>query len=89
MSSTYPQQDFDAMQRQLRELNDQIVKNSQHVDSVYLDAHEKTLSALADFQRAAAEATDDQRVRDLARAYADFTANVTTAYVTAARELRK
>jgi Mg-chelatase subunit ChlI len=89
MSTGEPQQDFENMQRQLRALNEQIMESAKHVDAVYLDAYERTLRALADFQRAAAEATDDQRMRDLARAYADFTGNVTNAYVTAARELRK
>jgi hypothetical protein len=90
--STPPTQtppDPEATIAQLRELNDQILEYAKHADAVYLDTVEKTLRALADFQSAAAQTSDDKRVRTLAGAYAEFTREVTHAYVTAARELRK
>jgi hypothetical protein len=83
------QPDVEATLAQLRQLNEQILEYSKNADTVYLDSYEKTLRALADFQKAAANATDDQRVKALAKAYANFTEEVTSAYVTAARELRK
>jgi hypothetical protein len=74
---------------QLRELTDAIFDYAKRADSVQLDAMEKTLRALNDFQNAAATTWDDQRARSLASAYAGFTREVTDAYVTAARELKK
>jgi hypothetical protein len=90
--STRPTQttpDVEATIAQLRELTDAILDYAKHADAVQLDAVERTLRALADFQGAAAQTHEDQRARSLAAAYAGFTREVTDAYVTAARELRK
>src|SRR4051812_47027071 len=73
----------------VRELNERLMEYTKQADSVYLDTVERTLRALVDFQSTAAQTNDDQRVRTLANAYADFTREVTEAYVKAARELRK
>jgi hypothetical protein len=73
----------------MRELNERIIDYATHADSVSLNALERTLGALAEFQQAAAQTNDDPRARALAGAYANFTREVTEAYVNAARELRK
>jgi len=73
----------------VRELNDRITEYATHADAVSLDTLERTLGALAELQQAAAQTNDDPRARALAAAYANFTREVTEAYVKAARELRK
>jgi monoamine oxidase len=83
------QPDLDATLAQVRELNEQMLEFSRKADSAYLDSYEKTLRALVEFQKAVADANDDQRTRALAKAYANFAEEVTSAYVTAARELRQ
>jgi hypothetical protein len=89
VSSSNPSPDAEATLKNLRELNETFLEAAKRSDAVYLDSYEKTMRALTEFQSAAANATDDSRMRALANAYADFTREVTTAYVTAARELRK
>jgi hypothetical protein len=72
----------------LRELNEQILESAKAADSAYLDTVERTLSALADFQAAVAQSNQDEQVRALATAYAQFTREVTNAYVSAVKSLR-
>jgi hypothetical protein len=72
----------------LRELNEQVLQSAKAADAVYLDTVERTMSALADFQAAAAQGNQDEQVRALATAYAQFTREVTNAYVSAVRSLR-
>jgi hypothetical protein len=72
----------------LRELNEQVLQYAKAADAVYLDTVERTMSALADFQAAAAQANQDEQVRALATAYAQFTREVTNAYVSAVKSLR-
>jgi len=81
--------DVEATIAQLRELTDAILDYAKHADAVQLNTVERTLRALADYQSAAAQTYEDQRARTLAAAYAEFTREVTNAYVSAARELRK
>jgi hypothetical protein len=72
----------------LRELNEQVLQHAKAAGSVYLDTVERTMSALADFQAAAAQSNQDEQVRALATAYAQFMREVTNAYVSAVRSLR-
>jgi hypothetical protein len=81
--------DLEAHMALARDLNEKILDYAKHTDSVYLETYERTLQAMTEFQAAAAEASDDARVRALGKAYAKLNRDVNEAYVTAARELRK
>jgi hypothetical protein len=88
-SNTQTTPDVEATLAQLRELTDAMLEYAKRADAVQLDAMEKTLRAMNDFQNAAAQTVDDQRARSLASAYTGLTRELTDAYVAAARELRK
>ena len=81
-------QDPEKTLEEIRALNEKILEYAQHADSVYLDTYEQVLKAFSDFQSAAAESTDDKRSAVLMKAWAQFTREVTSAYMGAARELR-
>jgi len=86
-SSSAAPADLEATLARIRELNERFLETNRRSGRIYLDVYEKTLRGLMDFQAATAELGDDERAKKMARAYADFTNEVTSAYVAASREL--
>ncbi len=78
----------DATER-IRDLNERILTSAKLAGQTSLDAYEKALSSLVDFEQKAAGATQLDWVSAVADAHARFISEVSGAYVKASRELLK
>jgi hypothetical protein len=77
-----------AIQR-IRELNERFIESAKAAGNVTLEAYEKSLQSLVDFEEKAAGATQLDWVSGIASAHAKFIQDVSNAYVSAAREMLK
>jgi predicted RNA-binding Zn ribbon-like protein len=78
----------EAVQR-IRDLTERFIESAKTAGQVSLDAYEKALENLVDFQERAADATQLDWVSSIATAHAKFVQDVSAAYVSAAREMLK
>jgi hypothetical protein len=78
----------EATQR-IRDLNERLIESSKSAGLVALDAYEKALQSLVDFEQKVASASQLDWVSALATTHAKFIADVTTSYTKAARDLLK
>lgn len=79
----------EAATHRIRELNERILTSAKQAGQVSLDAYEKALESLVDFEQKAAGATQLDWVSAVANAHARFISEVSGAYVKASRELLK
>ena len=92
--STAPTASFDlpsveeASQR-IRDLNERLIESCKSAGLVTLDAYEKGLQSLVDFEEKVASASQLDWVSALATTHAKFIADTTASYAKAARELLK
>ena len=84
-----PTQDFEATADRLRDLNERIIESSRKAGQSYVDAYEKTLNSIAEFQDRIGKASQIEWISTLAHAQADFTRNWAEAYTGAARNVLK
>lgn len=70
----------------VRELNERIIESSKSAGLTSLDAYEKALKSLVDFEQKVAGASQLEWVSALAQTHAAFIQDVSTAYTKAARE---
>jgi hypothetical protein len=80
---------FEQAADRLRDLNERIIESSRKAGQSYVDAYEKTLTSIADFQDRIGKTSQVEWISTLAHAQADFTRNWAEAYTTAARNVRK
>ena len=73
----------------IRALNERLIESSKSAGLVTLDAYEKALQSLVDFEAKVASATQLDWVSALATTHAKFIADVSASYTKAARELLK
>jgi len=73
----------------IRELTERFISAARSAGNVSLDAYEKSLQNLVDFQERAAGASQLDWVSSIAAAHAKFVQEVSSAYVSAAREMLK
>jgi hypothetical protein len=73
----------------IRDLNEQIVDAAKKAGGAYLQAYEKALESIADYQQNAARHTDIEWVSTVVDAQARFTRELAKLYVSAGRELLK
>jgi predicted RNA-binding Zn ribbon-like protein len=78
----------EAVQR-IRELTERFIETAKAAGNQTLDAYEKSLQSLVEFQEKAAGATQLDWVSSIAQAHAKFIQEVSNAYVSAAREMLK
>jgi hypothetical protein len=78
----------EAVQR-IRELNERFIESAKTAGNTSLDAYEKSLQTLVEWQEKAAGATQLDWVTSIAAAHAKFVQDVSSAYVSAAREMLK
>jgi len=78
----------EATQR-IRDLNERLIESSKSAGLVTLDAYEKALQSLVDFEAKVASASQLDWVSALATTHAKFIADVSASYTKAARELLK
>jgi hypothetical protein len=78
----------DATER-IRDLNERMISSSKSAGLVTLDAYEKALQSLVEFEEKVASATQLDWVSALATTHAKFIADVSVSYTKAARDLMK
>jgi hypothetical protein len=73
----------------IRGLNERLIESSKAAGNVTLDAYEKTLQSLVEFEENVASASQLDWLSALAKTHAKFITDVSASYTTAARELLK
>jgi hypothetical protein len=73
--------------QRIRDLNERLISSSKSAGLVALDAYEKALQSLVDFEEKVASATQIDWVSALATTHAKFIGDVTSSYTKAARDL--
>jgi hypothetical protein len=81
----YP--DLDTATDRVRETNERFIEAGRKVTSAYLDGIERYVSGLTQFERQLGAQTQVEAVSSLLNAHAKMTEDVTSATVSAAREL--
>ena len=71
----------------IRELNERLIEGSKAAGNTTLDAYEKALQSLVDFEEKVAGASQLEWVSALAQTHAAFVRDVSAAYLKATREL--
>jgi len=75
--------------QQIRDLTERFIESAKSAGSQSLDAYEKSLRSLVEFQERAAGASQLDWVSSIAMAHARFVQDASAAYVKAAREMLK
>ena len=73
--------------KRIRALNERFVESSKSSGLVALDAYEKALNGLVDFESKVASASQVEWVSAVARTHSRFVADLSSSYTTAARDL--
>ncbi|WP_134323917.1 hypothetical protein [Cumulibacter soli] len=84
-----PKIDFDAAAERIRSLNEQVIEQAKKQGNTSLDAWEKALQSVVDFEKKAADATQLDFVKALTDAHVTFLSSASDAYLKAARDLLK
>jgi hypothetical protein len=79
----------EATTERIRDLNERILDAGKKAGGAYLDAYEKALESIADYQLKVAKQTDVEWVSTIVDAQARFTRDLTQLYVSTGRELLK
>jgi hypothetical protein len=87
--TTDPAAAVDAAVQRIRELNERLVESAKAAGQASLDAYEKALQSLVEFEEKAASASQLDWVSNIAAAHAKFLQDVSSAYVQAARQALK
>jgi hypothetical protein len=88
-SPTFEIPSIEQATERIRDLNERIIESSKTAGLVTLDAYEKALTSLAEFEEKVASATQLDWVSALATTHAKFITDVSTSYTKAARDLLK
>jgi len=88
-TATATKNQTEATTERIRDLNERILDAGKKAGSAYLDAYEKTLESIADYQESVAKQTDVEWVSTIVDAQARFTRELTKLYVSTGRELLK
>ena len=83
--SLYP--DLDAAGERVREANERFIEAGRKVTSAYLDGVERYVNGLTQFERKVGAQSQAEGVTGLFNAHAKLTEDVTSATISAAREL--
>jgi hypothetical protein len=80
---------FNEAAERIRDLNERLIESSKNAGRVSLDAYEKALKSMVDFEEKVGNASQLEWVSALASTHAKFVQDVSAAYTAAARELLK
>lgn len=80
---------FNEAAERIRDLNERLIESSKNAGRVSLDAYEKALKSMVDFEEKVGNASQLEWVSALATTHAKFVQDVSAAYTAAARELLK
>lgn len=90
---TNPTSDLGATAEQsvqhIRELTEQLIDATKKGGNAAVDAYERALQNMVDFEKQAAGASQLDWVTNIAQAHAKFVQDVSAAYVSAARDMLK
>ncbi len=75
--------------KRIRDLNERLIETSKSAGLTTLDAYEKALQSLVDFEEKVASASQLDWVSALATTHAKFITDLSTSYTKAARDLIK
>jgi hypothetical protein len=89
MATTTTKNQTEATSERIRDLNERILEASRKAGTSYLDAYEKALKSIADYQASVAKQTDVDWISTVVDAQARFTRELTNLYVNTGRELLK
>jgi hypothetical protein len=78
---------YEETAQRIRDLNERVIESSKAAGLTTLDAYEKALQSLVDFEQKVAGASQLDWVSALASTYATFVQDVSGAYTKAARDL--
>lgn len=78
---------YEEAAQRIRDLNERLIESSKSAGNTTLDAYEKALKSLVDFEEKVAGASQLEWVSALAQTHASFVRDVSAAYTKAAREL--
>ena len=78
---------YEEAAQRIRDLNERLIESSKQAGNTTLDAYEKALKSLVDFEEKVAGASQLEWVSALAQTHASFVRDVSAAYTKAAREL--
>lgn len=84
-----PTVDFEAAADRIRTLNEQVIEQAKKQGNATLDAWEKSLQTVVDFEKKAAGASQLDFVKALTDAHVNFVTSTSEAYIKAAREMLK
>jgi hypothetical protein len=96
MATTQPKPDnplgvdlgaYEEAAERIRGLNERLIESAKQAGNTTLDAYEKALKSLVDFEEKVAGASQLEWVSALAQTHAGFVRDVSSAYTKAAREL--
>ena len=79
----------DEATQRIRDLTEQFIASAKAAGNQSLDAYEKSLRTLVEFEEHAAGASQLDWVSNIATAHAKFVSDVSAAYVNAARDMLK
>ena len=75
--------------KRIGDLNERLIESSKSAGNVTVDAYEKALQSLVDFEQRVASASQLEWVSALATTHAKFVADLSSSYTEAARQLLK
>ena len=84
-----PTPPFDAAYEQVKDLNEQFMSAARKAGNLYLDSYEKAVERAVDFELKVAGNTQQEWLKGLLEAQAEYTRELTESYTTAARRLLK
>jgi hypothetical protein len=79
----------EATTERIRDLNERIIDASRKAGGAYLDAYEKTLESVADYQERASKQSDVEWISTILDAQSRYTRELTKLYVNTGREFLK
>jgi hypothetical protein len=79
--------DYEDAAQRIRDLNERIIESSKAAGRTTIDAYEKALTSIVDFEQKVAGASQLDWVSALATTYTTFVQDVSSAYTKAARDL--
>jgi hypothetical protein len=88
-TATTSKNQTEATTERIRDLNERILDAGKQAGGAYLDAYERTLESIADYQENVAKQTDVEWISTVVDAQARFTRELTKLYVSTGRELLK
>jgi DNA-binding ferritin-like protein len=80
---------YEEAAERIRSLNERIIEAARKAGATYLDAYEKNLRSIAEYEEKVAEATPVEWLGTLLNAQADFVREVAKAATASAREVLK